>query len=191
VRTRLPNFAYQLQFAGPDVEQNVQGPEKIRQALIAITGGKNHNGERANDFTTGGMDFKKLEGMTKSPVMSDEELDHYVDEYMKHEAPQLRGPMNWYRVRKINYEDEKRLLEERGPGVGKLNMPVLFIGATHDIALPPIMSMGMDAVVAEGKLTRREVKASHWALWQAADEVNKYVGEWLGEVLEKKLKPSL
>jgi hypothetical protein len=53
------------------------------------------------------------------------------------------------------------------------------------------MSMGMDAVVAEGKFTRKEVKASHWALWQTADEVNTIVTEWIGDVLGKKLRASL
>lgn len=191
VRTRLPNFAYQLQFAGPDVEQHVQGPEKIGQTIVAITGGKNTRGERANDTTTGGLDFKKLEGMNESPFMSKEELDYYVSEYMKHEAPQMRGPLNWYRVRKINFDDEVKLLEAKGPQVGKLDLPVLYVGATHDVALPPIMSMGMDAVVAEGKFTRKEVKATHWALWQAADEVNAIVTEWIGAVLGKKLRSSL
>ncbi|KAK0389371.1 hypothetical protein NLU13_2946 [Sarocladium strictum] len=191
VRTHLPQFSYQLQFAGPDVEKIVQGPEKIRQFLIAITGGKTQDGEYAIDVKSGGVDFKRLESMTKSPAMSDGDLDHYVSEYMKHEAPQLRGPLNWYRVRKINYDDEKKLLDERGPEASILNMPVLYIGATYDTALPPIMSKGMDAVVAEGKLTRGEVKATHWALWQAADDVNRIMGEWLGKVLERQLKPSL
>lgn len=52
-------------------------------------GGKNYNGECVNDFMIGGMDFKKLEGMIKLFVMSDEELDYYVDEYMKYEVLQL------------------------------------------------------------------------------------------------------
>lgn len=70
-------------------------------------------------------------------------------------------------------------------------MLVLFIGVMYDIVLLFIMLMGMDVVVVEGKLMRREVKVLYWVLWQVVDEVNKYVGEWFGEVLEKKLKLSL
>ena len=190
VRTRLPNFAYQIQFAGPDVEREIQGPDRIRQFLVAISGGKGPNGEnKPGELMTKGLNFEYLKYMKESKSLSGDELDVYVSQHMKNEAPQMRGPLNWYRTRKINYEDEKELLEAKGPEVGLLDIPVLYIGATNDPALPPIMSMGMKKVIKN--LTWKEVKATHWALWEAADEVNAIVEEWLGKISGQKLKPSL
>ena len=42
------------------------------------------------------------------------------------------------------------------------------------------MSEGMERLIPN--LTRREVKTGHWALWEAPDKVNGFVGEWLGKV---------
>ncbi|KAH8176118.1 alpha/beta hydrolase fold domain-containing protein [Sarocladium implicatum] len=190
VRTRLPNFAYQLQFAGPDVEREVQGPERIRQLLVAINGGRGPNGEnQPGEMMTQGVNFENLKYMKEARTISGDELDVYVSQHMKHEAPQMRGPLNWYRTRKINYEDEKKLLEAKGPEVGLFDIPVLYIGASNDPALPPIMSMGMKKVIKD--LTWTEVKATHWALWEAADQVNGIVGEWLEKISGKKLRSSL
>ena len=61
-----------------------------------------------------------------------------------------------------------------------INVPVLFIQATKDNALPPSMSEGMERLIPN--LTRREVKTGHWALWEAPEKVNGFVGEWLGKV---------
>lgn len=167
----LTNFTYQLQFSGPDVEANIQGQEKIRQFLNGVYGGRGPNGEVAMRAEEGIL-FENLECLGATPLLSKEELDFYVDEYMKQAAPQLRGPLNWYRTRKLNYEADVELASR-----GKMPMPALFIAASKDIALPPAMSMGMEDHFED--LTRGEVEASHWALWEAADEVNRTVGEWL------------
>ena len=44
----------------------------------------------------------------------------------------------------------------------------------------PSLSEGMERFVPH--LTRREVEASHWALWQKPGEINGMVGEWLERV---------
>ena len=59
-------------------------------------------------------------------------------------------------------------------------MPVLFIEATKDQALPPSMSKGMDNYIPN--LTRGSVETSHWALWEAPEQVNKLIGGWLKKV---------
>lgn len=58
-----------------------------------------------------------------------------------------------------------------------IDVPVLFIQATGDAALPPSLSEGMERFVTN--LTRKEVEASHWALWQKPGEINGMVREWL------------
>lgn len=180
----LLNFRYQLQLKGPDVEANLQGDEKIRQFLNAIYGGRGPNGEHG--FTAAeGVLFDNLPKIGQSPLVSPAEVEHYVSQYMLRDAPQMRGPLNWYRTRELNHQDEKALVEKGG----KLEMPALFITATNDVALPPSMSAGMDEHFTN--LTRGEVVATHWALWEAAEEVNQQVTKWLDGALNGAVKSSL
>jgi len=60
-------------------------------------------------------------------------------------------------------------------------VPVLFVQATRDNVLTPSLSVGMEKYVS--KLTRREVDAGHWALWQTAQGVNKHLKEWFEDVV--------
>lgn len=188
VETRLPNFAYQLQFAGPDVEEYATGPEQVRHIFAAIMGGSGPDGQKAMTVREGmKLDMMRELGskLSNSPLLSEEEVKYYVSEYMRHEKSPLRGPLNWYRTRELNFEDEKQLIED---GKAKIEVPVLFIGATGDTALPPAMAAMMDRYLDQ--LTKKEVNASHWALWQAADEVNGIVGEWLAKLLPGQIKSS-
>lgn len=82
--------------------------------------------------------------------------------------------MNWYRTRRINYEDELALPEAQKNHIAQ---PVLFVQALKDDVLVPAMSAGMERVIP--KLTRAEVPTGHWALWQAPAQVNEIVGRWL------------
>jgi len=61
-----------------------------------------------------------------------------------------------------------------------IDIPVLFIQAAKDEALPPAMSAGMKKFVP--KLTRRSVDTNHWALWEAPKQVNGLIKEWLEDV---------
>jgi len=61
---------------------------------------------------------------------------------------------------------------------------VLFVCASNDGALPPSLSQGMEKHFRS--LTRGEVEASHWALWEKPGEINRYIGEWLvGQIASK------
>ncbi|KAG9562089.1 hypothetical protein KCU79_g6602, partial [Aureobasidium melanogenum] len=114
-----------------------------------------------------------LEGLKTiglAPSLNGEELEYYTKEYMRHG---LHGPLNWYRTRRINYEDDLKLETKQ------FVQPVLFISGTLDAVLTPEMSKGMEAFIP--RLKRREVKTGHWALTQAPGEVNRIVKEWLRE----------
>ena len=100
-----------------------------------------------------------------------QELAFYTDAFLRNN---LAGPMNWYRTRRVNYEDELELPEAQRNHIAQ---PVLFIQALKDDVLVPAMSAGMERVIP--KLTRAEVPTGHWALWQAPAQVNEIVGKWL------------
>lgn len=62
-----------------------------------------------------------------------------------------------------------------------VDQPTLFIFATRDSVLTKDLSDGMEAYVS--KLTRREVDATHWALWQQPEAVNNHIKDWLEGVV--------
>ncbi|PHH70571.1 hypothetical protein CDD80_5931 [Ophiocordyceps camponoti-rufipedis] len=173
----LTNFGYQLQFKGPDVEEAVQGREKLRLFFSASFGGRDGNGDPG--FTPSeGFLLHRLPDIGNPPLLPEEELDYYVEQYMLQDAPQLRGPLSWYRVAEIDFEEELPLADHKPV----FQMPTLFIAASRDIALPPSMSAGMEEYMPN--LTRKEVQATHWALTEMPDAVNGHVGEWLNRVLK-------
>lgn len=103
----------------------------------------------------------------------------------------LHGPLNWYRTRRINFEDDLEWVDPRRSkqsyanpsrlGTKQVMQPVLFISGRLDAVLKPEMSKGMEMFVAN--LRRREVEAGHWALTQVPREVNETLGKWLDEVV--------
>lgn len=92
------------------------------------------------------------------------------------QPPPLTLRLDRYRTRKLNFDDERPLLPDRA----KISVPTLFIAATQDAALPPAMSEGMEKWFT-GPFRREQVDATHWALWQAKDDVNKHIKTWLDE----------
>ena len=172
---RLPNFKYQLQLAGPDAEREVVGPTRIRGLLAGLYGGRGPNGERAFTITKGAI-FENLEKIKESPMASKEELDYYVQEYCRNG---MRGPLNWYRTRKVNYDEEVVLLKDGPP---KIKVPALVISAKQDPALPPRLTEGMEKHF--DNLTKAQVDSHHWAHWSAAEDVNAHIKKFLESVLQ-------
>ncbi|KAL2164457.1 hypothetical protein VTH06DRAFT_3673 [Thermothelomyces fergusii] len=183
---RLPNFGYQLQFERTDVEDAVQGRDKIRTLLRAMYGGQRADGQPVFGVAEGvRLDLLEDDQIGESPLLSREELDFYADQYVKNG---MRGPLCWYKTNRVNFDEERPLLRE---GRTKITVPSLMVTATGDIALPPAMSADMDRHFA-APLVRREVNASHWALWETPAETNKHIGEFVERILKKQpLKASI
>ncbi|KAK0711227.1 Alpha/Beta hydrolase protein [Lasiosphaeris hirsuta] len=168
----LPNFKYQLQLAGPEVEAYVVGKERLRQFLSSLYGGRGSNREVA--FTTAdGVIFEILDKIGPTPLMSEEEVDFYVSEYERHG---MHGPLNWYRTAEFNFSEELPLAEA-GDAKTRIKVPSLMVTASRDSALPPSMSANMDKFF--DNLEKREVNASHWALVEAPVDVNSHIAEFL------------
>ncbi|KAF9872621.1 hypothetical protein CkaCkLH20_09800 [Colletotrichum karsti] len=179
---KFHNFKYQLQLRGPDVADRLTAPADIRQFLQGIYGGKGPDGELV--FTTQeGVVFENIGKIGPTPLLSEEEIAYYADNFAR---SGLRGPTNWYRTRKLNYEEELPLAEKaekEGGAPVKVAPPSLFILANRDAALPASMAAGMEQHFED--LTRGEVTATHWALWEAPEEVNKQIKAWLDSKVNK------
>lgn len=183
---RLPNFTYQAQLAGPDVEREIgSDPVKLRGLLNGVYGATGSDGSHV--FTVDkGVHFENLDKMGKSPLLSDEEIDYYVKQYSRNG---MRGPLNWYRTRKINYEEELALLKE-GQQQPKVQPPAMLVAASQDAALPPRMAKGMEVYFEKVKIA--EVNGTHWSLWEpTAAETNAHIGAFVEQVLGETTKASI
>ncbi|EHY58217.1 hypothetical protein HRR83_004924 [Exophiala dermatitidis] len=182
VRKRLPNFGYQLHFASGEIEANVQSRAEIRQFLNNMYGARTPEGTFAFHAEKG-IDLAAQARVGKNKLLDDDEMDYYVAEYARHG---LNGPLNWYRNREENFVNEWRDLFHHGAKNPQdvlrdttIQQEVLFVLATRDQALKPFMADRMADRIPN--LTRREVNASHWALWERPDECNRLIGDWLNE----------
>ncbi|KAF6820988.1 hypothetical protein CSOJ01_00423 [Colletotrichum sojae] len=178
---KFHNFKYQLQLRGEEVPERLTKPEDIRQFLQGIYGGHGQNGELVFN-TDQGVIWENIGKIGPTPLLDDDEIAYYADNFAK---GGLRGPTNWYRTRKLNWEEELPLAEKaQKEGVPiKVTPPSLFILATKDAALPASMAAGMDEHFVD--LTRGEVTATHWALWEAPEDVNRQIKQWLEKVENK------
>ncbi|KAL3419153.1 hypothetical protein PVAG01_09375 [Phlyctema vagabunda] len=174
--TVAPNFKYQLQFQGPVLEEALQGEAKLRQFLNGMYGGKSPEGEYGFDVATGAK-VEMLPTLGPTPLLSKEELDFYAKQYAIHG---IHGPLNWYRTGELNFADERDYVDFEGV-VGKFDMPTLFIAGSRDAALPPKLSEGMERFFRS--LSRAEVNAGHWALWEQSVAVNEHLKNFLSDKL--------
>jgi pimeloyl-ACP methyl ester carboxylesterase len=160
------------------MEERVRSKSELRQYLAGAFLAQGPDGV-VIATALGGMNWENLSKLGKCPLLDDEEIDYYVNEYARHG---LDGPLNWYRNREVNFVDEYQFFFENGERLDArptVAQEVLFIMASEDEALQPSMSEAMGDSVP--KLTRVEVDCGHWALWQRAVEVNEMVGRWLEE----------
>lgn len=148
-------------------------------------GGKSLDGEQAFDPAKG-IRLQGLEAHTKTSLLTEEELEYYASEFSR---TGMHGPLNWYRTREVNWEDEWATFFQSGrvSEAPKLEQEVLFVVASRDGALKPELAKhmleGAEGVVPS--LRRREVQAGHWALWERPEEVNGIVREWVEEIVFK------
>ena len=178
---KMPNLAYQVQFAGPDVEAAVVGPDRLRRFLSGMYLGSGPAGEAVLTLSRG-IHFENLDLIRpdSSPLLDAAEMDLYAGRYAHH--GDLRGGLNWYRTRRINYEEELELA--RQPGRCRIAAPSLVVLASKDGALPPALADGMERYFDD--LTKREVRGGHWVLWEAPEEVNRHLGAFLDKVLRQR-----
>ena len=168
----VPSFRYQAQLAGPDVEREIAGEARLRQFLNGVYGGRGPAGELAFDVSRGVL-FDNLPSMGPSPLLDEAEVDYYVAEFAR---SGMRGPTNWYRMRRINFDEERELVGEGGADP-VIKVPSLFIAARDDAALPPSLADGMEQWF--DSLRKEVVPGGHWALWQSADEANGHIADFL------------
>ncbi|KAH8705271.1 putative epoxide hydrolase [Talaromyces proteolyticus] len=170
VANLAPHWGYQLQFRSGEVEKVVRTKKDIQQFLLTMYGGKTSNGEWGFDPRKG-IALDKLGQFQQSRILNGEDLEFYSSEYARHG---VHGPLNWYRLTEVNHNDEKQYASQPN-----IEVPLLFIQALKDLALPPSMGKSMKKYIP--KLTLEQVNTSHWALTEDPEGVNRIIGSWLGK----------
>lgn len=186
VKSKWPNFRYQLHLASGEVEKHIQSKKSIWQFLNACYGGKGPNGEFGIDVT-GTTKFEDLHKLGKAIVITAEMLDYYAEQYArngmhgtcKFQIHLAKDRCLWLRHGSELVSHPRTKLSGR-TSVGHahpdylhllskliyysldrttIDVPCLFIQATEDKALPPVMSEGMERYIPN--LTRKSIKTGH------------------------------
>jgi pimeloyl-ACP methyl ester carboxylesterase len=187
-----PNFAYMQQCVGGVIEEKTQDREGIKQYLNALYGGYLPTGERA--MSLAGVNFEIASQLLRSPLVSEEELDFYVDQYSRnglrgprkcsiHPLPELKTaeadthPVSYYHNMQQNVVDEQALLHTSGGQMAVIKCPTLYVFAVNDGIITREMAEQMKDYIPD--LTFKEVAASHWVLWEKPAEANAILQDWL------------
>ncbi|TGZ77365.1 alpha/beta-hydrolase [Ascodesmis nigricans] len=167
---KVPNFVYQVGLINPETERDLEDPVMIERFLKAL-----HRGD--NDPPKGRMRFmvreKMMENLGDQPVpkkWNEKEWGYYRDMFVKRG---MHGPLNWYRLTEINYQDEKDLPKDKEP----ITVPVMWVGANRDFATPAAMGKSQTKYFTD--LTSYELPTSHWVMDDMPGELNALIAGWI------------
>ncbi|CAK7230573.1 hypothetical protein SCUCBS95973_007621 [Sporothrix curviconia] len=192
---QLPTFGYQKQLGGDKMWQFIDAEHaRVRQFLQSMYGGKatlsdDEVAAKKSPYlfdTTNGVHLDRLASAGPTPLLSPAEIDFYAAEFARHG---LRGPTNWYRTLKFNYDDEREIVNGDDPARQQITVPSFMLSATDDPALPPILTAQMGKHFTN--LTKAEVPGGHWVLWQSSKAVNEHIKGFLGPLLQGAAKAAL
>jgi pimeloyl-ACP methyl ester carboxylesterase len=170
-------FFYIVYFQEPGVADAELGGDAAR-TMRRLLCGMSPSADQAPDpsfFADDGRGFvdRMPEPDGLPPWLSQDELDHYIDEFSR---TGFTGGINWYRNMDRNWK-----LTERIDGMG-VTVPSLFIGG----ALDPVISMTPpDATLdrlADHRGTVLVEGAGHWVQQEKPDEVNAALIEFIDGV---------
>lgn len=103
-----------------------------------------------------------------STIIDDEDLGVYLGAYAR---SGFHGGVNLYRNIDRNYE----IMRAADPVIRK---PSLWVGAAHDVFLPPDGADGMEAIVPD--LEKAIIAdCGHWVMWEQPAAFNKILLDWL------------
>jgi soluble epoxide hydrolase / lipid-phosphate phosphatase len=168
---RFPNFEYQIWYASPESEKDLSGPETIERFLKGIFRIK---GDKPAIWNTSGDVMKKMGNPSLGRLWNNEVVwKYYLHSFQKKGT--LRGPLNYYKTRALNFRDELEL-----GNTPRIQCPALFIGAKKDKALPPSIWESQDWVP---QLEKRTVNTGHWCLVEdEGKEIAPLIQAWVAKI---------
>ncbi|KAJ4355903.1 uncharacterized protein N0V89_003928 [Didymosphaeria variabile] len=168
-----PTMAYQLQWRDPAVNRNFSTKSQVRSFLNAGFGGLTEDG-RGGLSPFEGMQYDIIPLLRNQTLVNPEDFEIYVENINQ---KGMSGGFNWYRTRRMNWEDELPLAKR---GDFKYRTPHLFIPATNDSFMPPELYTNMGQYFESE--TVEPVEAGHWAMWEKPDQVNEILRRWIAQL---------
>ncbi|KAF2643752.1 alpha/beta-hydrolase [Massarina eburnea CBS 473.64] len=166
-----PNFNYQIQWREPAIDRNFTSMEQTRLFLTAGFGGLTADGEPGLTAYDG-LYYDRLSQLNPQSLISAEDFEIYVPKIHQNG---FHSHFNWYRTRRMNWEDELPIAEL---GPWKFKTPHLFMPATADSFLPPALYIDMERYF--DNVTIEAVEAGHWSMWEKPSDVNNILEKWIG-----------
>lgn len=166
----FPTLGYQLQWREPAFDRNFTTRSEVKMLINNLYGGVTADGQAGFDPRYG-VNYDVMPLLQPTALVSPADLDFYVDSFL---INGLRGVFNWYRTRRMDWEDELPLAQA---GNFSFQMPSLFVPAFQDGSMPTEYYENMDDHFDD--LTIQGVDANHWVTWEAPDELNAVITNWL------------
>lgn len=167
----FPTLGYQLQWRDPSIDRNFTTPSQIRMMFNTVFGGTTPEGAYGYSVSEGFL-YDVMSLLQPNALVNSSDMDLYVNSIARHG---VRGVFNWYRTRRMDWEDELPLAKEEG--TFRFRMPSLFIPALKDISMPEEYYRDMPGYF--DSLAIRAVDAGHWTHWEGREEVNDILTSWV------------
>ncbi|KAG0320740.1 hypothetical protein BGZ99_004337 [Dissophora globulifera] len=145
-------------------------PEFEYQLNLADPGTVARMDEKAKQF---------LDSIMDAGNMNQEDLDYMLEQYRIHG---FRGPLNYYKTTRINYDDEIGLRNT-------IDLPCWIVVAENDPYLRPRMARKMKNFMPQLKMTT--IVSGHFLMTEKPDEVNALLKQCLDDLLVRRSKASL
>ncbi|KAM0753031.1 alpha/beta-hydrolase [Meredithblackwellia eburnea MCA 4105] len=200
VRKYAPQFGYQLYFAAPEAEEELNEVldlflQPMHSPNFRRSKGQPEEGKMINWVKEGRLKSSiqkqiaaRRDGKLPHPP-PEQELDYYLSQYR---IGGIGPALNWYKTRNINVQEEK---EANLPIHFPAHVPALHLPASLDGALPPSMGLapGVLRAFPAGNLEVKILEGGdHWCLQDEGtrDKVTQTLGDWIERVLSGKWKPT-
>ncbi|KAF1977964.1 alpha/beta-hydrolase [Bimuria novae-zelandiae CBS 107.79] len=165
-----PTLGHQMQWRDAAMDRNFMTKDQIRTFFNVMFGAVTPEGQPAISLSEG-IPYDAIPRLGNQIFLSPSDFDLYVDKY----TPEgVATGLNWYRTRRMNYEDELPLAVK---GPFKFKTPHLFLPSLQDHFILPEMSEDMGQYLE--KETVQPVDAGHFSMWEEPEEVNEILGKWI------------
>ncbi|RHZ48817.1 hypothetical protein Glove_541g43 [Diversispora epigaea] len=161
----LPNLQYQVYLSHPKAEIELDGNiERCFKAILRTSTVEDH----IKLFDGKSMMGHVIDGVEKSDLISQKELDYYVAQYKTHG---FHGGLNWYKTRKVNFQDEKGTRKQ-------IHHPALMVTAGKDLHIHPSTTKNMHKFCKDLSIKNIE-NSGHWVMLEQANQLHEYLDEFL------------
>lgn len=169
-----PTLGYQLQWRDQSIDRNFTTRSEVSMFLNTLYGGLTPEGE-SGFSNLHGVNYDLMPLLGPQTLLSPETFEFYVDSMLENG---LRGAFNWYRARRMDWEDELPLAEE---GVGlHFQGPALYIHTLADSTFPESYHEDMGDFF--DSLEIKGLDVGHWAHWESPEGVNELLEEWFASL---------